>query len=414
MTTSEHCVTCVLPQHADKSLVEVVRGIKHAPTLPPFHETATRFVADLSRTILGDRSMQAFPELMALAHWFRAAHVLALKERLRHSTGPAIALAKGLVFHVAPANVDSVFVYSWLLSLLCGNPNVVRISRRPTKQITVLIKTVNGIMQNAAHRHVLETNVVLTYEHDVAISTALSSICHLRVIWGGDATVSHMRTIPVPALSSELAFPNRFSLAVLASNAVMTTSAAELKTLSHRFYNDTFWFNQQACSSPRAIVWIGTPQDTTAAKSRFWSAVGETIHDLQPADSASAVMDRLTTSYRIAQSHATAVLVSPPGALPARIATDTLQSADRECHDGNGLFIEVDRRTLSEVPALLTPIDQTIATFGFAREEWLSVLPAIPPHAADRIVAIGSALEFDSIWDGNDLLRCFTRSVVVT
>lgn len=407
-------VTCVLPQRADKTLEEVVHGIRDARALPPFHEATVRFVGDLSRTILSDRSMRAFPELMALAHWFRAAKVQEQQEALRQSTAPGIALAKGLVFHVAPANVDSVFVYSWLLSLLCGNANVVRISRRATEQIEAFVGVAGRLMQDATHSLVMQTNVVLTYEHDAAISAALSDICQLRVVWGGDATVAQMRAIPLPPLSSELAFPNRFSLAVIASSEVLNLSAQELASLARRFYNDTFWFNQQACSSPRVVVWIGSDADTSEAKARLWAAVDATVQELKPENAAAAVMNRLTTGYRIAQSRAGAAIVSPPGAMPSRIAAHTLAAEDRECHDGNTLFIELERPALGDVPELLSPIDQTIAAFGFAREELLSLLPALPPHAADRIVPIGSALEFNSVWDGQDFLRSFTRTVVVT
>ncbi len=37
---------------------------------------------------------------------------------------------QGLVFHIAPGNADTVFVYSWALAALAGNRNVVRVSER--------------------------------------------------------------------------------------------------------------------------------------------------------------------------------------------------------------------------------------------------------------------------------------------
>ncbi|MFC6804089.1 acyl-CoA reductase [Deinococcus caeni] len=43
-------------------------------------------------------------------------------------------MPRGLVFHVPPANVDTIFIYSWLMSVLAGNRNVIRLSsREPTR-----------------------------------------------------------------------------------------------------------------------------------------------------------------------------------------------------------------------------------------------------------------------------------------
>lgn len=413
MTSRQPSVFCVLPHEAVTTVEAILHGIRQPQLSPPFDDAAMRFVTDLSRTLLSDRSIRAFPELMALAHWFRGAKLRQLAESLRHSTAPGIPLAKGLVFHIAPANVDSVFVYSWLLSLLCGNANIVRISRRGTDQIDAFVGVASHVLHESRHHQIAATNVVLTYDHDADVSSAISAACQLRVVWGGDATVSQMRAIPLPPLSSELAFANRFSLAVIASAAVNELSAQELTDLVGRFYNDALWFNQQACSSPRVIVWLGTDGNTAAAKHRFWEALDDMISRRKPENAAANVVDRLTTSYRIAQSHGRASVVSRIAAIPSRILVDNLTSDDRQCHDGNGLFIELDRRDIAEIPELLAPIDQTIATFGIAREAWLNILPAFPPHAGDRIVPIGSALEFGSVWDGQDFLRSFTRTVVL-
>lgn len=413
MTSRQPSVFCVLPHKAETTVDAILHAIRQPQLSLPFNDAATGFVADLSRALLSDRSMRAFPELMALAHWFRAVKLTQLAESLLHSTAPGIPLPKGLVFHLAPSNVDSVFIYSWLLSLLCGNANIVRISRRASEQIDAFVGVAERLLGQDHHAQTAATNVVLTYDHDASVSTAISAACQLRVVWGGDATVSQMRAIPLPPLSSELAFPNRFSLAVISSAAVKALSAVELADLGRRFYNDAFWFNQQACSSPRVIVWIGSPADTAAAKTRFWKALDTTVAQMKPVNAAGNVMNRLTATYRIAQSRSHAAVVTAPATVPARIAAEDLRAEDRQYHQGNSLFIELERAAITSLPELLAPIDQTIATFGIGRDQWLRLLPALPPHAADRIVPIGSALEFNEVWDGQNLLRSFTRTVTI-
>jgi hypothetical protein len=54
---------------------------------------------------------------------------------------------------------------------------------------------------------------------------------------------------------------------------------------------------------------------------------------------------------------------------------------------------------------------QTIATFGIDRADWTAALAASVPQGIARIVPIGTALDFDVVWDGRDLLTEMTRLV---
>jgi hypothetical protein len=411
MTDHSPTLSCFIPEHAERPLVDVVSQLQDAKTLPPFDDLAVRFVSQLSSLILNNRAMRSHPELMAVAHWFRRSHTLELETTFSQSTAPGIPLAKGIVFHVAPANMDLVFVYSWLLSLLCGNINVVRISRRITAQIDAFLSASSQLMLDDTFLQIRQSNVVMTYDYDLSISSVFSNICQLRVIWGGDQTVNNIRSIALPVLSSELVFPNRFSLAVIASQEILALSPTDLRKLSLLFYRDAFWLNQQACSSPRAVVWIGTTRDNTAAMDLFWPIVDELISTFKPENTASSVMSRLSGIYRISQSRPGPRCISSPGLIPSRISSNSLLLEDRHCHNGHDLFIEIQKSSLSDVTTLLLPIDQTITAFGFSRDEWLTLLPSFPPHSADRIVPIGTASQFDNIWDGQNFLLSFTRIV---
>src|SRR5262245_19722913 len=87
------------------------------------------FLTALARRLLAPSSARRFPELASLGFFLRRGEV----EKLLDSAQPAMGqlrFPRGLVFHVPPANVDTIFVYSWALSALAGNANVVRISSR--------------------------------------------------------------------------------------------------------------------------------------------------------------------------------------------------------------------------------------------------------------------------------------------
>ena len=52
----------------------------------------------------------------------------------------ALVFPRGNVFHLPPANVDTIFVYSWAISALAGNHNVVRISSRSAGAAEVILE----------------------------------------------------------------------------------------------------------------------------------------------------------------------------------------------------------------------------------------------------------------------------------
>lgn len=401
--------------HSGDSLDAPLDRIAAARGHLPFNQLAMEFVGSVSRGILTDHRFRRSPELMAMAHWFRPVNLRDLRrqflggdELTQHRY-----LRRGVVFHIAPSNVDSVFIYSWLLSLLCGNANIARVSTRRTAQMQAFFYTVATLFQREEYKELADANLVISYEHDAALTEKISSHCHLRVIWGGDNAVRQIRAIPLPPLSLEIAFANRFSLAVIGANALVSLDRAGLAALAHAFYNDAFWFAQQACSSPRAVIWIGNNQTNNRARSLFWGAVTEQVRQRSPENLPGQVMNRTTTLFRLAREHAGARADSAPGAMPSRILVSELNAEDRICHDGNGLFIEIERPHLVDIIGMLSSRDQTIAHFGFDRAEWLELLADLPPHAADRIVPIGEALAFSPVWDGVNLLRSFTREVKV-
>ena len=100
----------------------------------------------------------------------------------------ALIFPRGNVFHVPPANVDTIFVYSWALSALAGNHNVVRISERSAAAADTILQALNDTLADA-DPVIGRTQRMITYGRDDAVTAALSQWCDLRVIWGGDAAV---------------------------------------------------------------------------------------------------------------------------------------------------------------------------------------------------------------------------------
>ncbi len=397
----------------DEDLPSILDRLGSLPAWRPFDERLVNFVAKLSQLILTSRSVRDFPELAALGHWFRKARLI---EMARTSCVPIkgqVQIGRGLAFHLAPSNVDSVFMYSWLISLLAGNTNLVRVSQKGGPQQAFLISILQEIAQIPDYADVTNRFVLLTYPPDDRITEQISEACMVRVIWGGDATVRAIRAIPLRPMAIELCFADRFSAAALSAEAVRKADNAAFKELIQGFYNDTFWFAQQACSSPRMIAWVGNEADVEAAERRFWPALTKEVEARGAENAPAMVMARLGAAFEYA-AHGLAELSNEfrLNSFPTKLdLTGNSLSEVREIHCGNGLFVQMQMQTLGELGPKLTEKEQTLSVYGFEDHDYLDVISTLQPRALDRMVPVGSALAFDQVWDGQELITSFTRRI---
>ncbi len=380
------------------------------PTLTPFSPESRQFIGEFTRRILKLPGLRTFPELATLAHWFRPAAIDHLARQATTVEG-GIALARGSVFHLAPANVDVLFAYAWLMSLLSGNRNVARLSQKPGMQRDALIGILRELHTEGLFREVLDRTVLLTYPHDDATTASISRACHARIVWGGDATVAKIRSIPLAPLAMEIAFPDRFGVAAFDAAAVAAVPAEELPELARRFCNDMLWFSQQACSSPRCLYWIGEPAIIAAAKAVFWPAVRAQARQYE--DETAAMMARITDACFLATLADGARLEDSLSSYPIRMAVDRAGGDLREVQSGYGLITEVDLHSLDLMAGQLDDRDQTLVCYGLTRQALAEFAAAIPGRGVDRIVAVGRALDFHHIWDGTDLFGVLMRRITL-
>ena len=85
---------------------------------------AEEFVKNFSKSILLDQHSRTFPELIVLANFFKREKIF-LSSNINKNKFIQVPLGK--TFHIAPSNVDTIFLYSSLIVLLCGNICQIRI-----------------------------------------------------------------------------------------------------------------------------------------------------------------------------------------------------------------------------------------------------------------------------------------------
>lgn len=396
--------------HSQGTLESELARLSALPPVVPFSAPLREFVSEFSKRIFALPQLREHPELATLGHWFRGAAVNQLSQRL--SGRPSeLNLARGLVFHLAPANVDVLFAYAWLMSVLSGNTNIARLSQKPSTQRDALVSILRAMHHEGLHPQVLERAVLLTYAHDDTTTSQISRHCHSRIIWGGDATVAKIRSLPIAPLAVELAFPDRFGIAVVRAASLTSSNDIEIEELARRFCNDVLWFGQQACSSPRCVYWVGTAVEVAVAKARFWPVVRAQASQIE--DEPAALMARVTDANLLAALGHRVHSPDSMGLYPLRLETGHADGDIREIQSGHGLVVEVDLQELHDLAAQLDDRDQTLVQHGFSIDDLGAFLSALGNRAVDRVVPFGRALDFHPVWDGNDLLDVLTRKITL-
>lgn len=378
--------------------------------LTPWSAESLEVCDRLSQALMRHPQLGTIADVVALAFWLRRSSLTRLRDDFQaRLPADVVPVPRGLAFHLPPTNVDTLFVYSWALSFLLGNRNLVRISRRSQALANHLCKTLIQTLEADAHPGVVRNTLFIRYDHDEQITETCSSLCNIRVIWGGDDSVQAIRKVPLPPLAVDLVFPSRTSLCVMSAPAVLALADSGLQTLARHFFNDLLTFDQMACSSPRKLVWIGTSEQTHAAETKFCHALINVINEREYQVSASVVLQKLTLA---AGGLIDGVVRSQHRYAPALTILE-MKSVEDELSDfcGGGLLMSFHVEQPEGVEPLFRRREQTLTSYGLDRQvlhHWITNAGA---HSVDRMVPVGQALAFSAFWDGMDMLLQLSRQV---
>lgn len=377
----------------------------------PFAQTRRAALNRLSLALLRDPLLRQDPAAVAVAFWLRASHVermAAAHAAIGELEPNVIRVPAGRVFHVAPANVDTLFVYSWALSFLCGNANVVRV---PSHETDVVAAMLDCVSREAEHDPDLaNANLFVSYEHDDAVTTTLSRWCSHRVIWGGNETTAALRALPLNPHASERLFGSKFSTCAVRAEGYLAADNRALEQLASAFFNDVFWFDQMACSSPQVVFWVGGAAEAEAAVRAFSSRLQLEVERRAYRPGTAEASHRRLFAFDLVLRNDARVDLSYPGFVNVSLAGP---SDVEKVACGGGLLRHLRVDALDDLLPLMGEADQTVTHFGFPAEELRAFARRAGARGVDRLVPIGEALAFSPVWDGYDLLDDFLRKVTV-
>ena len=373
----------------------------------PFHPTVLSFCQQLSDELTQLPSKEENQDWIALGFWLRDRHVHKMKQYLSYKDSR---LGRGITFHIPPSNMPAMFLYSFIISLLCGNNNIVRISSRLRPATLPICAILKRILEREEFTTLFNTNVFLSYEHDESLTNWFSNICDSRIIWGGDATIQEIRKSPLSPHAIDITFPDRYSLGLFNSDYILTCSDDDLSYWVHRFYTDTYGVDQNACSSPKCVYWLSS---STAifqkAQQRWWTALSKEslAYDLAP----------IKVSEKYTQAWLYAMTIPEIEAFhhwENGLYVYTLSSIPDNMDGLSGKFGQFFQFPISQIAEIIPSLSTKVQTLSLIGVSSASIQHELIQHTCtgvDRIVSVGQAMTMNPIWDGKNLFDMLSRII---
>ncbi len=381
-----------------------------SPPKEPFSPLVIEFLDELSKRILNSSSAKAFSDLITVAFYCRKGNIKKIQEQHGRSVG---SMGRGLALHIAPSNVPMNFAYSLIFGLVSGNCNLVRLPSENYKQVSLFCEIYNEIIKLDKYQKISASNSIVTFSRDSLFLRNNASCFDLRVIWGGDKTVQSMRQYAWTASSKEIAFFDRYSLAIFDVDTILNMNGEQMSHLCGQFYNDTFLIDQNACSSPSLVYWYGKPDKAIKARFRFWSMLAEIV-DSRYHLSMVGYIDKQVALLKKLEIYEIEWSIEKFGNSIITAWQENIHSFNDKLKIPLGFFAECSGTSLAPIIENANRKYQTLTQIGVNAKEIQETIIKSGAKGIDRIVPVGQALAMSTFWDGMDLIKEMTRIISIS
>ncbi len=382
--------------------------IFNARPLIPFSPLVIELLNQVSEQLMSHALLRDFPDVATFAFWCRKASISTLKSRYVDRNQR---LGRGVIFHVAPSNVPVNFAYSLAAGLLAGNANIVRVPSPEFIQVQMIAEVIKELLKNQKFVELRNHIFLIRYDKSqTQITSELSERCDLRVIWGGDRSIQEIRRSPLSQRSYDVTFADRYSLCVIDADGYL--SEKDFSKIAISFYNDTYLFDQNACTAPHLVFWVGSSVQIEQAKRMFWDELQSLVESKYDLQTISAV-DKLTTAYKFVSQNAGSQLSKSKDNLITRIKIGSLDAGIENWRGKWGCFFEYQATNLDALAHIVNQRFQTLSYIGIAPTVLEALVHEKRMTGVDRIVPVGRTLDFALDWDGYDLISTFSRVISV-
>jgi hypothetical protein len=382
-----------------------LKSFRKQPIWPSFSGDLVEFLDLLSKELMENQNLREFPDVAAFAFFCRKANINSLCSPSKQNL---LAVGRGIVFHLAPSNVPINFAFSWLMGFVTGNLNIVRLPSKNYRQINIVLEAISQVSKKNKQGFIEDRSLFIRYDKNSNATREISLISDIRMIWGGDAKISDVRRHPIPAKAYDIPFADRYSICALSSKEI--AKSPDLQSLAKAFFNDTFLSDQNACTSPHLIFWVGKKAESLDARISFWREVQKLLEKKSEIET-SVGLDKLHT-FCLQSDKFNVKRLEPKNSNNLwLVELIQLEKGIEEIRSHSGYFLEFFTEDLSDMGQVVNSKYQTLSYFGFNRSDLKNLILKLSLDGIDRVVKVGHAQEFSPQWDGYDLTEMLTRKI---
>ncbi len=372
--------------------------------MQPYDELICNFIGELSIELNLSPLSNKYSDIKTLAFWCRKKNIINIKKNFISNE---TRLGLGLVFHITPSNIPTNFAYSLIFGLITGNSNIVKVPSQKFEQVKIICRAINKVLKKK-YKTLRKMILIVRYTNNDNYTRKISSICNARIIWGGDNSIRNIRKFEINQRSLDIAFADRYSFCAMGTMEILKLNNNQIQRLVEKFYNDTYLVDQNACSSPHLILWLG--RNVVKARKKFWKNLYVYV-DKKYHLTEIASIDKYTQLCRDILSLKNMKKYERYG---NSIYTIQLNRLDKELHNLRGkwgFFYEYEINNLNKIKNYINNKYQTLTYFGLNKNILKDFILKNKLQGIDRVVPVGQALDISFFWDGYDLNRILTRVV---
>lgn len=370
----------------------------------PFDKTVCEFLDFFSKDLLNISKKLNRSDLATLAFWCRKKNLIKLREKY---FSEKIAKGLGLTFHITPSNIPTNFAYSFIFAIITGNNSIIKVPSKKFEEIKIICSRINNILKIKKFQKIKKKISIIRYGNDDILTEQISLLSDCRLIWGGDNTVKKIKSVSTKLRSLDLTFGDRYSFSVINCEELKKLNDKEMLSLIKNFYNDTYLVDQNACSSPHLIIWIGKSKKI---KKIFWEKLLNFLreHYDQPTI---ASIDKLSDLYNslILNKEIKKIEIFDKYIYVATL-NKLYQNLDKN-RGRWGFFYQIDLKNFINIKKFMTEKFQTMTYFGLNKKVLESFVEKNQIRGLNRIVPIGQALDINFYWDGYDIFNVLTKKI---
>ena len=378
-----------------------IDSVRDSSTFPIFSPSVLDFLDEISRLFFSSGLASQLPTISSFFFSIRRRN---LNDISSIYLDGVVCWGRGLSFHITPSNVAATALYSWAFALLTGNPSVVRISSSVSCYLQPVLALVDSVYPKYSNQ--LPLFCFIGYPRNSETTNILSLSSDIRLIWGGDSTVTSIKSVPTKPACVDIPFPDRKSFIIL-DTSLFPDSDLQLQSDMDDLAKDIVLYSQLACSSPIILYLPQRCSFDSLEFKKFISFLSHSISSSQFLDFTErehilSSFDTCLSSKDLTLLHhdeSFSCFFCEPAFLPAIVSSHRPSNANLIC------------TYLDSVNPSLPESSQTAVVYPFVSHHLRNLSPFLSKSSVSRFVPPGQAIDMSFFWDGHDIVRMMSRHV---